>query len=109
MNNTAIARLALEGGLGIGTVTGGAYAAEYGRELTVQQLKAEGSKDKIEATEGRWRKWMIYTIACLNSINKKGGGNGHSGGTAQSATQEARDCKSHIQQNLQTEVSEGVK
>lgn len=38
MNHTAIARLALEGGLVMGTATGGAFAAEYGRELTEMRV-----------------------------------------------------------------------
>lgn len=36
----------------------------------------------------------------MNSINRKGGGQGHSGGTKEAATQEAMDCKGHISAKL---------
>lgn len=100
MNNTAIARLALEGGLGIGTVTGGAYAAEYGRELSMQKLKSEGYEDKLEATKSNWRKWTQYQIACYNSIalNKD---------DAAGRKQEALDCKNNVQSKLKDKL-EGI-
>lgn len=41
MNFTAIARYTLEGGLGVGTITGGAYAAEYSKELVENKRELE--------------------------------------------------------------------
>lgn len=45
MNYTAIARLTAEGGLLLGTAAGGAYAAEYGRELS------ETKNDAVESLQ----------------------------------------------------------
>lgn len=41
MTNTAIARLALEGGLAGGTITGASYAVKYSNELASDPEKAE--------------------------------------------------------------------
>lgn len=56
MNNTAIARLALEGGLGIGTITGTSYAAQYSQQLAVQDAQMAHANDKSAAIENRWMK-----------------------------------------------------
>lgn len=46
---------------------------------------------------------MQYAVACFNSINSKGGGTGDTNATKEKAAQEARDCKNHVQQNIQIE------